>query len=91
VPLPCPEAEDARAIQLGSDLTLQAHSCCVDTLTLPVPPLASTMGVDVDRETWHLAGAGPVVVVSEDAQPVAMMERASATAAERRRGFRINS
>jgi hypothetical protein len=63
----------------------------VDTLILPVPPAASTMGVDVDRATRHLAGAGPDVVVSEDAQPVALMERASAIAARRQRAFQINS
>jgi len=44
-------SKDATAIQPGSAVTLQAHSCSVVTVTFPVPPLASTMDIDVDSET----------------------------------------
>jgi hypothetical protein len=50
-PLPCPDAEDMMVIQLTLVEALQAHSDCVVTATLTLPPLASTADEVVPSET----------------------------------------
>ena len=83
VALPWPVPGDARAIQPASAVAVHAHSSCVAILTLPVPPPASIADVAVDSDTWHLAGAGPVEVVSDDVQALKMLANAIAITTRR--------
>ena len=51
LPFPCPEAGETKVIQLASAAAFQAHSCCVVTVTVPVPPLASNEDIEFASET----------------------------------------
>jgi hypothetical protein len=49
-PDPCPEAEDARVIQLTSVAAVQEHSGSVVIPTLMPPPLAATVDEGIPSE-----------------------------------------
>jgi hypothetical protein len=79
LPFPWPDVGDSSDIQLACDDAVQAHSGCVDTLTVPVPPLATTELEETSRETPHFGGVGPVDVVEDEAHPLARIAVASAS------------
>ena len=70
--------------QFASVDAVQAHSGCVETDTLPGPPLASIELEDVTSDTWHLTGVGPVATLVDDPHARLAHETTIAAAASRR-------
>ena len=71
VPSPCPLLADVRAIHSLADEAAHVQSREVDTVNVPAPPDAATLGAEVLTVTEHFGPLGPVIDVEDEPQPAA--------------------
>ena len=67
---PCADVGARPEIQFADVVTSHAHSGCVVTENLLAPPVASSIGGDVN-DTWHLTTSGPVCSTVEEVPQLA--------------------
>jgi len=78
--VPCPDAGVTFEIQLTSGEALHAHSACVVTETVPVPPPDPIVADAGEMATSHFAGVGCTDIVELEPQPLSANERAATAA-----------
>jgi hypothetical protein len=71
VPSPWPLLADVRAIHSFGDDAAHVQSREVDTVNVPAPPEADTVGDELLAVTEHFAPLGPVIDVEDEPQPAA--------------------
>jgi hypothetical protein len=76
--VPCPDAGVTFEIQLTSAEALHAHSACVVTETVPVPPPDPIVADAGEMATSHFAGVGCTDIVELEPQPLSASARAAA-------------
>jgi len=76
VPFPCPSFPPVIEIHGFSLAADHAHSRAAETVALPLPPDADTVGVPTVTATWHFADEGDrgLVIVDDDPQAATMRE-----------------